>query len=182
MAMYRGVEITQDSKKRTHCTIAGKANGPFRNMREARAFIDRRGFEVGDPVRVVQRVSLGKSGPGPTPWTVTEVNAKVFGLVRIAEHVTDGRKMRSQEFDTSLLMHDPAPREPRVVAKIDLTPKWSEVLGLLVHAACHATTAEARGIAMEELTRMAKLADAYVASQPKPLGEVLGATENVGSC
>lgn len=44
---------------------------------------------------------------------------------------------------------------------INVTPTWSGSLPLLLHLIKHATTTEARGTAMSELARMAKMADAY---------------------
>lgn len=48
---------------------------------------------------------------------------------------------------------------------IDLQPTWTQVLPLLITALQQATPAGQR-MAVEELERMAKAADHYVASQP----------------
>ena len=45
---------------------------------------------------------------------------------------------------------------------IDITPTWEALLPALVHCASHGTTVESRTMAMEELLKMARLAD-----QPK---------------
>lgn len=48
---------------------------------------------------------------------------------------------------------------------IDMTPTWKGLLPALVHLAEHGTTSESRHVAMDELTRMANLADLYVTLQ-----------------
>jgi hypothetical protein len=48
---------------------------------------------------------------------------------------------------------------------IDMTPTWKGLLPVLVHLVENATTSESRHVAMDELTRMANLADLYVTSQ-----------------
>jgi len=48
---------------------------------------------------------------------------------------------------------------------LDMTPTWEGLLPVLVHLAAHGATSESRTVAMDELTRMAKLADLYVTSQ-----------------
>jgi hypothetical protein len=53
---------------------------------------------------------------------------------------------------------------------IDMTPKWEDVLDLLL-SACQNKNASVRGEALIELTRMAKAADAYVETKkqlPEP--------------
>ena len=45
---------------------------------------------------------------------------------------------------------------------VDITPTWEALLPALVHCASHGTTVESRTMAMEELLKMARLAD-----QPK---------------
>ena len=52
----------------------------------------------------------------------------------------------------------------RKAETIDATPTWEGILPLLL-TAHEDGNAQGRKIALEELTRMAKLADAYVASQ-----------------
>ncbi len=47
---------------------------------------------------------------------------------------------------------------------INLTPTWEQILGVLLMLYDKGDS-EGRGTALEELTRMAKLADLYVASQ-----------------
>ena len=47
---------------------------------------------------------------------------------------------------------------------IDLTPTWEQILGVLLTLHDRGDS-EGRRTALEELTRMAKLADLYVASQ-----------------
>lgn len=49
------------------------------------------------------------------------------------------------------------------VGTIDLTPSWSALLPLYLEAYRNGATHEARAAAWQELTRMARLADAYVA-------------------
>ncbi len=46
-----------------------------------------------------------------------------------------------------------------------MTPTWKGLLPVLVHLVENATTSESRHVAMDELTRMANLADLYVTSQ-----------------
>ena len=61
---------------------------------------------------------------------------------------------------------------------IDATPTWENVLPLLM--TCYENgNANGRKIALEELTRMAKLADAYVAHRKGPAP--VGPEENIGS-
>ena len=48
---------------------------------------------------------------------------------------------------------------------IDITPTWEGLLPVLVHLAAHGATLDSREVATVELTRMAKIADLYVASQ-----------------
>lgn len=52
---------------------------------------------------------------------------------------------------------------------IDCTPTWEGILPLLIHG-IESGSPTARAAVMEELTRMAKLADRYVA-QTKPAEE-----------
>jgi len=47
---------------------------------------------------------------------------------------------------------------------IDLTPSWEGLLPVLLHL-LQGETSDSRKVASDELTRMAKLADLYVASQ-----------------
>ena len=61
---------------------------------------------------------------------------------------------------------------------IDATPTWENVLPLLM-TAYENGNAPRRKIALEELTRMAKLADAYVAHRKGPAP--VGPEENIGS-
>jgi hypothetical protein len=46
---------------------------------------------------------------------------------------------------------------------IDATPKWSDILPMLIEAATNGTSADVRDNAMSKLRRMAQLADSYVA-------------------
>jgi len=48
---------------------------------------------------------------------------------------------------------------------IDMTPSWEGLLPVLVHLAAHGETSDSRKVASDELTRMAKLADLYVAER-----------------
>lgn len=50
------------------------------------------------------------------------------------------------------------------VGVIDCTPSWKDILGTLV-VLLEGGNADGRAVAIAELTRMAKLADAYVAAQ-----------------
>jgi hypothetical protein len=45
---------------------------------------------------------------------------------------------------------------------IDITPTWEGLLQSLLYLHTDGTTAEARTVALEELTRMARLADQFV--------------------
>ena len=55
------------------------------------------------------------------------------------------------------------------VEYIDLTPTWEQVTPALIYIllGCSSTDKEQRKTAEDELLRMAKLADLYVASQKK---------------
>ena len=53
---------------------------------------------------------------------------------------------------------------PAETKTIDCTPTWTEALPLLLRILKHGTTVKGRGIAEEELFRMAAAADAHVAS------------------
>lgn len=55
-----------------------------------------------------------------------------------------------------------AAKKQKPIRTIDLTPTWAAVLPVYLAAMCDGT-AEAQCAAREELTRMARLADAYVA-------------------
>lgn len=61
---------------------------------------------------------------------------------------------------------------------IDMTPTWEGMLPVYI-AVIENGSFEGQRIAREELKRMAKLADAYVATTRKPAP--LGADENIGS-
>lgn len=50
------------------------------------------------------------------------------------------------------------------IGTIDLTPTWRAILPVLIEGLIHGTEA-GRSIAREELTRMADIADKYVASK-----------------
>ena len=66
----------------------------------------------------------------------------------------------------------------RPAETIDATPTWENVLPLLM--TCYEDgNARGRNFAYEELTRMAKLADAYVAHRKGPAP--VGPAENIGS-
>lgn len=55
----------------------------------------------------------------------------------------------------------PVPKGKREVFKIDLTPKWVDVLPLLLEQATEGKTPEGRKKAREELIRLATLADIF---------------------
>jgi len=48
---------------------------------------------------------------------------------------------------------------------IDLTPTWGALLPALVEVAANGETAEGRKVAMEELQRLASIADAHFVQQ-----------------
>lgn len=54
--------------------------------------------------------------------------------------------------------------EKTFIGTIDITPSWGQIMPVLVDLA-HSNNMKARDTAYAELTRMAKLADLYVASQ-----------------
>lgn len=61
--------------------------------------------------------------------------------------------------------------EKKFVGYVDVTPKWVEIVDMLVDMA-HNGTVEQVGLAHNELRRMAAAADGYVAVQAK-IGETI---------
>lgn len=53
----------------------------------------------------------------------------------------------------------------RTVGTIDMTPTWEGLLPTLLHVYANAESAKGQIAALEELTRMARIADAYVAEK-----------------
>jgi len=73
-----------------------------------------------------------------------------------------------------------APPVVRVVRVVDVTPTWAGLLPAML-AAYENGTAVGRGIATEELTRMARVADAHVAAEKESKAAALAARERFNS-
>jgi hypothetical protein len=81
-------------------------------------------------------------------------------MLTIREHGTD---YRPERMDKSLVKQVRQPEARKVAGIIDCTPTWAGILPMLLAGLEGSPTG--RRMALEELTRMARLADLYVKSQ-----------------